>query len=106
MMQDHARWAVGDTGPFSMTATSTDDNDVTTPVPLDSAATPLVAKIKRPNKTTFTRDVTKSATVGKTDGAWQAGDLTVSGEYEIRLVVTWGGGTIETFGPDHFTVWD
>lgn len=105
MMQDNPRWAVGDTGPFSMTATSTDDNGVTTPVPLDSAGT-LVAKIKRPDRTTFPRTVTAGAGVGKVAGNWETGDLSVSGEYEIRLVVTWGGGTIETFGPDHFTVWD
>lgn len=72
-----------------------------------SLALSVVAHVQRADTTTFSRAVVlgnQTTAPGTWTLPWAAGDLSVSGGYMVSVVVTWGTGRPQTFGPARFPV--
>jgi hypothetical protein len=94
-------FTVGDTGP-NLTGTLTSSDGAA--VNLTSAS--LEVRIQRPGAgaTLLAAAAIVSPTEGTWSYAWQTGDLDTSGTWEVSVVVTFGSGQVQTFGPATFTV--
>lgn len=96
---------VGDTAPrFTALLTST-KNGTTSPANLTGVQSIVVA-FRKPNGSSFTLPATADApaTSGAiTADAWGT-NLDVAGQWRAQARVTYSDGTVQTFGPDIFTV--
>lgn len=95
-----AGWTAGDLEPSLMGTTL----NGTTPVDL-TAATTVVAHIRRPDGTIINRAVTlgnQTTAPGTWSLPWVTGDLASPGGYSVEVEVMWPGSRPQTFGSASF----
>jgi hypothetical protein len=95
-------WTAGDLEP-ALTGTALDG---TAPVDL-TAATAVMAHVRRSDGTTISRAVTlgnQSTSPGSWTLAWVTGDLVEAGGYTVEIEAMWPGSRPQTFGTAGFQV--